>query len=84
MHVFNAESPKQGSRRFNSIVKTKYIDNLGIVYLCMISQTIFLHRNIHRYWPITKLMIFIRDAELYINLSNCKTPEEKATGFIYK
>ena len=26
-------SPKQGSRRFNSIVKTKYVDDLGIVYL---------------------------------------------------
>ena len=33
MRVYNAESPKQDSRRFNSIVKTKYIDNLGIVYL---------------------------------------------------
>ena len=34
MLKYNAESPKQGSRRFNSIVKTKYIDDLGIVYLC--------------------------------------------------
>ena len=33
MRVYNAESPKQDSRRFNSIVKTKYIDDLGIVYL---------------------------------------------------
>ena len=33
MCVYNAESPKQDSRRFNSIVKTKYIDDLGIVYL---------------------------------------------------
>ena len=33
MHKYNAESPKQGSRRFNYIVKTKYIDNLGIVNL---------------------------------------------------
>ena len=31
---YNAESPKQGSRRFNVIVKTKYIAELGIVYLC--------------------------------------------------
>ena len=31
---YNAESLKQGSRRFISIVKTKYIANLGIVYLC--------------------------------------------------
>ena len=34
MRVYNAESPKQGSRRLNSIVETKYIDDLGIVYLC--------------------------------------------------
>ena len=34
MRKYNAESPKQGSIRFNSIVKTKYIDVLGIVYLC--------------------------------------------------
>ena len=36
MRKYNAESPKQGSRRFNYIVKTKYIDDLGIVYLCLI------------------------------------------------
>ena len=36
MHKYNAESPKQGSRRFNYIVKTKYIDDLGIVNLCPI------------------------------------------------
>ena len=30
---YNAENQKQGSRRLNSIVKTKYIDDLGIVYL---------------------------------------------------
>ena len=35
MRKYNAESPKQGSKRFNSIVKTKYIDDLGIVYLCL-------------------------------------------------
>ena len=35
MRVYNAESLKQGSRRFNSIVKTKYIDDLGIVNLCL-------------------------------------------------
>ena len=34
LRKYNAESPKQGSRRFNSIVKTKYIADLGIVYLC--------------------------------------------------
>ena len=34
MRKYNAESPKQGCRRFNYIVKTKYIDNLDIVYLC--------------------------------------------------
>ena len=33
MRKYNAEIPKQGSTRFNSIVKTKYIANLGIVYL---------------------------------------------------
>ena len=33
MRKYIAESPKQGSRRFNYIVKTKYIDDLGIVYL---------------------------------------------------
>ena len=34
MRVYNTKSPKQDSRRVNSIVKTKYIDDLGIVYLC--------------------------------------------------
>ena len=33
MGKYNAESPKQGSRRFDSNVKTKYIADLGIVYL---------------------------------------------------
>ena len=33
MCVYNADSQEQDSRRFNSIVKTKYIDDLGIVYL---------------------------------------------------
>ena len=33
MRKYNAESPKQGSRRFISIVKTKYIADLGLVYL---------------------------------------------------
>ena len=33
MRKCNAERPKQGSRRFNSIVKTKYIADLGIVNL---------------------------------------------------
>ena len=29
----NAESPKQGSKRFNYNAKTKYIADLGIIYL---------------------------------------------------
>ena len=33
LRIYNAESPKPDSRRFNYIVKTKYIDDLGIVYL---------------------------------------------------
>ena len=33
MHKYNAESPKQGSKRFNSNAKTKYIADLGIMYL---------------------------------------------------
>ena len=36
MRVYNAESPKQGSRRVSYIVKTKYIADLSIVYLCLI------------------------------------------------
>ena len=36
MRKYNTESPKQGSRRFNSIVQTKYIANLGIVYLWLV------------------------------------------------
>ena len=35
MRKYNAKSPKQGSKRFNSIVKTKYIADLGIIYLCL-------------------------------------------------
>ena len=31
---YNAESPKQGSKRFNSNVKTINIVPLGIIYLC--------------------------------------------------
>ena len=34
MRKYNAESTKQGSKRFNSIVKTINIANLGIIYLC--------------------------------------------------
>ena len=33
MLKYNAESPKQGSKRFNSIVKTINIVDLGIIYL---------------------------------------------------
>ena len=33
MHKYNAESPKQGSKRFNYIVKTINIADLGIIYL---------------------------------------------------
>ena len=33
---YNAESPKQGSKRFNSIVKTINIADLGIIYLCVV------------------------------------------------
>ena len=33
MRKYNAESPKQGSKRFNSIVKTINIADLGIIYL---------------------------------------------------
>ena len=35
MHKYNAESLKQGSERFNSIVKTFNIADLCIVYLCL-------------------------------------------------
>ncbi len=42
MRVYNAESPKQDSRRFNSIVKTKYIDDLGIVYLWFLALAEFI------------------------------------------
>ena len=38
MRKYNAESPKQGSRRINFIVKMKYIADLGIVYLCVRSR----------------------------------------------
>ena len=38
--LYNAESPKQGSRKFNSIMKTKYIAVLGIVYLCFGPSTV--------------------------------------------
>ena len=34
MCKYNAESPKQGSKRFNYIVKTINIVNLSIIYLC--------------------------------------------------
>ena len=33
LYKYIDESPKQGSRRFNSIVKTTYMADLGIVYL---------------------------------------------------
>ena len=33
MREYNAESPKQGRKRFNSIVKTINIADLGIIYL---------------------------------------------------
>ena len=34
MRKYNAESPKQGNKRFNYIVKTINIANLGMIYLC--------------------------------------------------
>ena len=37
MRKYNAESPKQGSKRFNSNAKTKYIADLGIMYLWLYS-----------------------------------------------
>ena len=37
MRAYNAESPKQDSKRFNSNAKTKYIANLGIIYLWALS-----------------------------------------------
>ena len=36
MREYNAESPKQGRKRFNSIVKTIGFDHLVIIYLCFI------------------------------------------------
>ena len=33
MREYNAESPKQGRKRFNSIVKTIGFDHLVIIYL---------------------------------------------------
>ena len=33
---YNAESPKQDSKRFNSITKRIYISDLGIIYLWVI------------------------------------------------
>ena len=33
MHVYKAESPKQGRKRFNSIVKRIGFDHLVIIYL---------------------------------------------------
>ena len=34
LRKYNAESTKQASKRFNSIVKTINIADLGIIYLC--------------------------------------------------
>ena len=34
MREYNAESPKQGRKRFNYIVKKIYISYLPIIYLC--------------------------------------------------
>ena len=36
---YNAESPKQGRKTFNSIVKTIHFSNLPIIYLCSMVTT---------------------------------------------
>ena len=36
MRKYNAESRKQGRKRFNSIVKTIDFDHLVIIYLCVL------------------------------------------------
>ena len=51
MHKYNAESPKQGSKRFNSIVKVKYIADLGIIYLCSHYRTNPLSFTLHFLFP---------------------------------
>ena len=71
MHKYNAESPKQGSRRFNYIVKTKYIDDLGIVNLCChTSQRRWVstkEEGEQRQFPITWFTVVIPDSNQYSN-----------------
>ena len=54
MFKCNAECPKQGSRRFNYIVKSKYIDDLGIVNLWSYSSYLpcqrFAPKTLLQYW----------------------------------
>ena len=62
MSKYNAESPKQGSKRFNSIVKTINIADLGIIYLCLDPYA----RNwgALELWPIRGTWIFISAVDL--------------------
>ena len=39
MREYNAESPKQGMKEFNSIAKTIYFSYLPIIYLCFTPST---------------------------------------------
>ena len=40
MREYNAESPKQGSERFNSIAKTKCIADLVLIYLWILGRVV--------------------------------------------
>ena len=46
MREYNAESPKQGRKRFNSIAKTQYIADLVIIYLWVKRSPTGTYRNI--------------------------------------
>ena len=53
MHQYNAESPKQGRKRFNYIVKTIYFSYLPITYLSML-QTHQIYKTIFQFFPLSK------------------------------
>ena len=69
MREYNAESPKQGRKRFNSIVKTINIADLGIIYLCF--ETMAFRRN---KFPEPKFLVLWN---LEVILQTCMTEIEK-------
>ena len=67
MREYNAESPKQGRKRFNSIAKTQYIADLVIIYLWVKRSNRYIpeHRRVKQ--PPQKPVIGLLCRQMWLN-----------------